>query len=258
MPNNDIIELKNWIMYPLKNKLSLAGIANNHPKLGRNIEIANTSAILSIEENKSFVMTCRTLNSVYKLSWKDANLDPRESLQDPTTLNCAETVRDKYILYTKLIRARYKELDELNIALRTYMNVITEGQKQYKEYIELQNKELINKASKYNKCIYMEVSSISKGNTIAFNIDGKTGVINPNGTGGYYVDAIEYKTENNQGIDVSLGYFVGKDCIDIHTISKNVDNLVIHNNRRADLVVNGSYQVRFDETIIIETSKIRG
>lgn len=258
MKHNNIIELKNWIMYPLRNKLSLAGIANDHPKLGKNIEIVNTSAILSIEENRSFVMTCRTLNSVYRIAWKDANLDPKESLQDPLMLNCAETVRDKYILYLKLVRARYKELDKLNMGLRTYMNVITEGQKQYKEYCELQNRELINKALKYNKCIYMEISSISKGNTIAFNIDGKTGIINPSGTGGYYVDAVEYKTEDNQDIDVSLGYFVGIDCIDIHTVSKNVDNIVIHNNKRIDLIVNGNYQVRFDETIVIEASKIRG
>ena len=253
-----IIELKNWIMFVRKDKLVLSGIADEHPKLGRNVELASTSAILSIEENRSFIMTCRTMNSVYKLDWRYANLTPREYLASPTTLVCAETVRDKYILYIKLIKARDRDINELNPAMQTYMKLIAEGKKQFDKLCELNNKNLINNALKYKNCIYLELSSISKGSPIAFNTEGKTGIINPSGNGGYYVDSVEYRTDDKSDIEVLFGYFVGHDCMDIHSVSKNIENIVIHNNKKADIIVNGSYKVRFNETILIESASIRG
>lgn len=258
MANNSIIELRNWTMYVIKNKLVLSGLADEHPKLGRNVELAKTSAVLSIEEDKSFIMTCRTLNSVYRLNWAYANLTPREFLSEPSTLECAETVRDKYITYLQLVKSKNKKIDELNAFLQSYMKVIAEGRKNLENYIDELDSQLVYNARKYNNCIYMSISSISKGNNIAYNIKGETGIINPSDNEGYYVSTVEYKKLEKSGLNIHLGYFIGDGCIDIYNISEDIENVVIHNNKKQELIVNGKYHIRFDETVVIESNKIRG
>lgn len=255
---NNTIELKNWIMYVIDDRLSLSGIAVDHPKLGRNIELAKTSKILSIEEDHSFVMTCRTLNSVYVLDWGLANLSPKEYLAEPQALNCPETVRDKYITYLQLVKSKDKNADDLNAFLQSYMKVITEGRKRLTKYFGDLDSNLLHNALKYNDCVYMNISSIGRGSNAAYNIGGKTGILKPSNNTGCYVDTIDYSSDENSGVDIQLGYFIGNSCIDLYNISKDIKNIVIHNDKRATVAINGSYQVRFDETIMIESEKIRG
>lgn len=251
---NKVINLTNWIMYSVRDMLVLGGIADEHPRLGKNIYLAHTSYILNIDETENHVLECKTLNSVYRCDWKFVNLSPELRLGSYRSLNCDKSVVDTYKLYLKLVKHRMEKQHEDDLQL--YYDLIAIGKKELLDRSELGERNLVDKASKYTDCVYMDVSTISHGNTLAFNIHGESGVIKSNVLPGDYVNTVSYRRGLESGLKVGMDYFVGSDSMDICFLTPEIKSVVLHNEKLIPIVINGKIMIQPDETKILDASTI--
>ena len=267
---SDIVNLREWgiiggffgIGY------MLTGIADHHPTLGDNAFVGHSSIIrgFKIENNIAVV---QTVNRIYHC--------PLEFLKPYNCLNRELDVEANtdmleifaYVAYTEVKKKLKEENKEVNIEnlsncdidenmLNRFLEIdelIKQGYIKLEQMKKEKDEYLISKAKEYENSLYIELSTISNGNDAAYHFGDLVGVISPFCHTGMFQDSILYMKD---GI-VDFRYWPYPSSMmdaEIYNWSNGLDNVVIKNCKKEEIVFNGQ-TISSGETVIIDKSNYR-
>ena len=253
------VQMANWSLYRYYNTelesytYNLSGEATGHPVLG-NTKVARTSYLVSasIEDN---ILYYETENTMYVCPLKymavpdyKTNLEQyiKEKHQHKFGVNTALDKLYNYYLKMGLSEEERKsaevEITPFDIELDSAIKI---GQEELKVNKEANKKRLLAEVAKRPGSLYMEVTSISSGSDIAYNIkaeDGEyhTGISNPYIHVGMFQDSILYGKDGMY----DFRYFPGYDSIQTYAWSDNIERVIVKNMKNRP--------IRFNDEIIHE------
>lgn len=231
--------MHNWYLMNVGNEYILRGDVKNHPKLGNARNILTSRFVGAILEDD--VLYYETLNTIYKCPLKYLNADYY-------TLNIKEynNVRKDIPL-----QSEFKQLNDLfNSILRISVkrgritltdfdkhlkDLVESGKKELIDLKELEKQHLIEEVSKYESSVYLELTSIHHGDNLAYNINGKIGIVEPQSHIGTFTDSILYCNDT-----VDFRYFIRSNGFEIYHWSDGIDKLVIKNLKGYGVYINST------------------
>lgn len=245
------INLVDWEIISGRDYLFLVGEADNHPKLGRKVRLSHTSPIIAVgnSENENELIF-ETENSKYICNWKFVRLGHRDFKLTKTKGVPGDVVYNKFIDVLNYINkfeieGNKEYIDEIT----KIIELSTIGKKELQEERILENKRLISEADKYSNCIYLEVSNISEGDTLAYNVRDEKGVIKPLLHVGMFQDSVLYMKDDL----VDFRYFPRGMGLEIYSWSDNIECLRVKNMKNYDITVDKQI-IRPGETVIIDNN----
>jgi len=267
-----IVNMTNWQLYVYDEHYTLSGTADNHPSLGKNTYVSRTSSLVSYTYEEE-ILTYETKNTVYVCPLKYMttkpyrNVVPRyieelasRSQKSDSPLDMIIEASARIAIIRELSKPKEKrcgwpEEDSFTIDdVEYYKNEFVEhilaiqelGQQEIIAADETINMKLIEAAKQHEDCVYIEVSNISSGSKLAYNIEGHTGVIEPGIHSGMFQDSILYMKYGNENDDFALDfrYFPKglEDIMETYSWSDNISRAVIKNEC--------SYQITFNHELI--------
>lgn len=227
-----IITLSKWNIHLYNDFVYLSGIADNHPKLGKNTYIAHTSGIQKVIAYSGQELRVETYNSVYICPYKYMNNKP-----------CKNKIENVDGIDTKLLEVISfinnfvdNKLDaDLKIKID---NLLKSGVEELRKNKNLEENRLKNIVKELDNSIYLEVSNINEGDTLAYNVNGEIGVIYPEIHVGMFQDSILYIEDYL----VDFRYFPKGTLMQIYSWSDNIEHLYIKNLK--------NYEIKVDKQII--------
>lgn len=267
-----IVNMTNWQLYVYEDHYSLSGTADNHPSLGKNTYVSRTSSMASYTyENE--VLTYETRNTIYTCPLKYMTPKPyrnvvpgylevlaKRSEKSNSPLDMIIEVAARIAIISELSKPRERRLgwpeedsftvDDANYFKNDFVEHVIDIQKKGQQEIiaadEAVNMALVEAAQQYDDCVYIEVSNVSSGSKLAYNIDGHTGVIEPSIHSGMFQDSILYMKYRSENDDFALDfrYFPRgiADVMETYSWSDNISQAVIKNDC--------SYRIEFNHELI--------
>ena len=242
--NKPIINMRNWAPYTEYGYFLLYGVADNHPRLGKNITVTSTSEALNVTLDND-ILKVETLNSIYICPLKFIKLQHTNKVGDIEIPKIESKVARFINAFNKLINT--EDYQGNDTYAKHIIKLIKLGKIELEQIEQDENTKLINEAIKYKQSLYLEISSISQGNDAAYHINGKTGVIKPNIHVGTFQDSILYLKHNL----VDFRYFPELNNMQIYSWSDNIENLVIKNNKGRFICVN-NIEIAPGQTMIVD------
>lgn len=227
-----LINMSNWKLHCCGTWFYLSGTADNHPKLGINARVVHTSEVLNgiVEGNEvEEVYRFTTHNSIYVCPLKYMSAEMTKMEMNLDALDNIELIKIAFKLNKKL---------EDTIENKKLHETLKRGQIELKHKQKLEENRLMELMHDKKNTIYLEVSSIGTGDTLAYNINDKIGIIKPSIHVGTFQDSILYMED---GL-VDFRYFPMMTAMEIYSWSDNIDKLLIKNMKQ--------YDIRVDEQII--------
>lgn len=227
-----LINMSNWKLHCCNTWFYLSGVADNHPKLGVNARVVHTSEVLNgTIENKDDgdVYKFTTHNSIYMCPLKYMSAEMNKMEMDLSAFDNVELL--------KIVFKLNKMFDD-PIEKQKLAEIIKRGQIELKHKQEAEENRLISLMKDKKNTVYLEVSSISTGDTLAYNIDNKIGIIKSSIHVGTFQDSILYMED---GL-VDFRYFPMMTAMEIYSWSDNIETVLIKNMKQ--------YDIRVDEQII--------
>ena len=255
-----IINLDRWGIYNHGNFFCAFGIADKHPKLGKNVIISHTSEILKVEEVED-AYKFETHNSIYVC--KLGNITSEIPYNMPKTKRKSKIalLYNKYYRYMMYRASKLSEEPISKYGIRLSNDEKQEFErilelsalcdKERKEKIKLHEDMLLKEASKYDNCIYIDLSSISRGSTAAFNINGKTGILNPVQHIGTFTDTVLYGNYLDKSEYIDFRYYVRTLGMETYCWTENIEKVIIHNSKEHEIRFNRNTCIAPNETVII-------
>lgn len=228
--------MTDWELYIYDNRYQLTGTAINHPRLGRWTYVSYTTTMVSHRFEKD-VLWYETENTMYICPLKYMTTKPYLSVVSEykdklmQQADNSDSELDKIIAASARIACE-KELDEA--FTDKIIRLQTEGQTEIKELRNQENNKLIEVAKQYEDCVYLEVTNIECGDTLAYHISGASGVIYPMLHSGMFQDSVLYmKYPNDKDSEGDFGvdfrYFPRWGGIETYSWSDNIKCAVIKN-----------------------------
>lgn len=255
-----VINLDKWGLMNCNNWFCAFGIADNHPKLGKNVEVSHTSEILNIEE-KEDTYYLETHNSIYVCKLGDISKESHYRLEKTESKSKVAKVYNKYYRYKiyNLSKESEEPISKYGIRLKDeeikeferILKLTAFCDKEREESIKLHEARLLEEASKYSDSIFIDLSSISRGSKLAFNIKGKTGIVNPSVHLGIFTDTVLYEKSEKEIGHISFRYYVGYKDLTPYSWSENIERIVIHNNKGTAITFGDKILIKPDETVEI-------
>lgn len=238
-----IINMANWMIHTYGNTVYLSGIADNHPKLGINIYVSHTSKIEEVISYDGDILKVKTHNSIYICPLKFLRKDFVNNKIDDVN----ELQPELYEVITIINELADKNID--NTRKQSILNMIELGEKELKHKKDTENNRLISIAKNEENSIYLELSSISSGNTLAYNISGEAGIIEPIVHVGMFQDSVLYMQD---GI-VDFRYFPKGTDLEIYSWSDNIEKVIVKNMKNYDIKVD-KQTIKAGETVQIDNN----
>lgn len=266
--NKATVNMTNWQLYVYDEQYSLSGYADNHPSLGKNTYVSKTSPMVSYTYEEE-VLTYETNNTIYVCPLKYMKTKPyknvvpryieelaKRSEKSDSPLDMIIEVSARIAIINEFSKSKgsrwnWPEKDSFTINnsenyrsdfVEYVMEISKNGQQEIIAANEAINMKLIELAKQYKDCIYIEVSNVSSGSKLAYNIDGHTGVIEPRVHVGMFQDSILYMKYSDEYDDIELDfrYFPRgiENVIETYSWSDNIILAVIKNDC--------SYGIEFD------------
>ncbi len=241
-----IVNMIEWELYVYDEIFYLSGVAESHPKLGKNAYVSYTSA-MQHTDFKDDVLTYETRNTIYICPLKYmtrypyGNVAPDYQEELTHRADCSENYLDQIIAATAKIALEVDQNDEY---VKHIMELQKQGEQEIKLKEEKENADLCDIAKKYEDCIYIEVSNIWKGDKLAYHLGDNVGVVLPDVHGGMYQDSVLYMKhglKNNNACQLDFRYFpqgLG-DSMETYSWSDNIKTAVIKNVGKNVLRFNG-------------------
>lgn len=233
----------NWELYVYKNCYNLSGTADDHPSLGRNTYISQTSTVVCYEL-KDDVLTYETQNTIYVCALKYINTKPYGNVvpkyKKELTHRADESDNCLDIIITALAKmATDNSLDDEFVC--HILELAEIGKKEMQEREEAQNRALFEIVKDYENCIYIEVSNIEEGDKLVYHIGDDFGTIMPQLHSGMFQDSVLYRDyEDNNRLD--FRYFPDIFGVSMRTYSwsDNIQLAVIKNCKQMPITFNGT------------------
>lgn len=254
-----IVVMQDWELYFYKDRYNLSGNADDHPKLGKNAYVRHTSRLVDYRLEDD-ILTYETRNTIYRCPLKYMSNRPYRGVnveyknQLINRVNDKSTILDRIIAVTVLISMenvdenhKSEELRKESYKKDELFDHITslqiEGQREIEERENNLKEHLIKMAKNYEDCIYIEMSNISSGDTLAYNISGCTGIIEPYVHVGMFQDSVLYMQyqEEEDVPNIDFRYFPKgfSDVMETYDWSDNILNVVIRNDCTFAIRFNG-------------------
>ncbi len=255
------VVMRNWELYFYGGKYNLSGFADEHYRLGKRVHITYTTSVVDykLEDN---VLIYETENTIYRCPLKYmtnypyGNVVTEYKKQLVKRINEKSNILDRIIAVAALIALKNDEKD-LESEKRTikadctvnqlFEHITTLQVDGFREMVDMENQfheHLITMAKKYEDCVYMELSNINRGDKLAYNIGGCTGIIKPLVHVGMFQDSVLYmqyhQDEKTPGLDFRYfpkGLFL--DTVETYSWSDNILNVVIKNDTTHIIYFNG-------------------
>lgn len=232
-----IVHMSNWVVEWSDGEYNLCGRADNHPKLGKNVYIAITSKMQSsmLTDEESFVYETR--NTIYICPLKFMKVNNTfdcyaDGYVDRLINGCQEDTDINKVIKLQVAIYNGDMSDEYTIRV---LELTKAGKIELIENKQREERRLVDCIIDSENTIYWEVSTISSGDTIAFNIDGVIGVLEAYIHTGMVQDSILY-SDINTGID--FRYFPKGDSITTYAWSDNIDEVHIKNCKHYNIYFN--------------------
>ena len=261
-----IVYMANWVLHFYKGEYNLSGTADHHPHIGRNAYVSYTSSLIE----HSFcddVLKYETENTVYVCPLKYMAVAPYRRLAKDALVEHMHLVADPDDILKRIVVASAqmsviaikKENRDTSPADPWYPKIIMEldddfvndeflnkllslqiiGQKELREMQEKEENRLVGLACRYEDCIYLEVSNIESGDTLAYHLGEYTGVIKPYLHVGTFQDSVLYmkNAETDDSCSLDFRYFPRND-IETYSWSDNIKYAVIKNTLEKEIIFN--------------------
>lgn len=240
-----VVTMSEWELSVYNETYNLSGIADMHPRLGRNSYVRRTSYL----KNYSFendVLTYETRNTIYQcpLKYMDtesySNVVPEYMEKLVHRDEVSDNVLDKIISAAAKI-AMGKNLDDEFAA--HILKLTEDGKKEIETKKKADDDRMIEIARKYEDCVYIEVSSVNDGDKLAYHLGDACGTVEPSLHTGMFQDSVLYMKYRTKEDDTALDfrYFprgMGN-CMDTYSWSDNIKLAVIKNTRDFGIEFNG-------------------
>lgn len=251
------VTMRNWQVYVYDGQYNLSGTADEHPRLGKNTYVAQTSSLLvsSVEDD---VLIYETRNTIYLCPLKYMTLRPYGNvipkyLEELTHLGeHSEEVVDKVISAAARI-ALNREEDAADPMVQKIRALQETGQEEIRVKKEQDDRSLMEIAGQYEDCIYIEVSSISHGNTLAYHLGDLTGTVEPTVHIGMFQDSVFY-TDSASKMDFRYFPKGFGNTMETYAWSVNIKRAVIKNQKSQTLYFNGE-EIAPGETKVFEQKR---
>lgn len=256
-----IINLDRWgLLNHDDNFFCAFGIADRHPRLGKNAVISHTSEIINVEEIED-AYKFETHNSIYVC--KFGNISDRRPYNLSRTKRRTKIalVYNKYYKYMMYLTSKLSEEHISKCEIKINDEEIQEFErileltalcdKEREKKVKLHEDMLLEEASKYDNCIFIDLSSISQGSPAAFNINGKTGILNPVQHIGTFTDTVLYINSNNKDEYIDFRYYVRPLGLETYSWTENIERVVIHNSKEYAIRFNTETCIEPDKTVVI-------
>lgn len=260
-----VINLDKWGLLNCDKFFCAFGIADNHPKLGKDVTVSHTSEILNIEE-KDDTYYFETHNSIYVCRLGNISKETHFRLEKTNSRSKIASVYSKYYRYKMYNVARDKNEPISKYGIRLKDEEIKEFErileltalcdKEREEKIKFHEAKLIEEASKYSDCIFIDLSSISRGSKAAFNINGRTGIINPCVHLGMFTDTVLYRNTEKMDDYIDFRYYVKYSGLETYSWTENIKRVIIHNNKGRAIYFNDKIVIEPDETVEITRESV--
>ncbi|MCH5267744.1 MAG: hypothetical protein J1E62_05305 [Lachnospiraceae bacterium] len=189
-----IVNMSIWRVSKRERGYKLSGIADHHPKLGRNVYVAGTSTLkkYSFEED---VLTYETRNTIYKcpLKYMETELGFGEIMHYDE--NQVKKYEESDSMLDKIMAASVRILtgNESDSDFAKYILKLAEaGKAELEAAKKADDERLINIAKNYENCVYLEVSNIDCGDKLAYHLGDECGVVEPILHSGMFQDSVLY------------------------------------------------------------------
>lgn len=255
-----VINLDKWGLLNYGSCFCAFGIADNHPRLGKNVTISHTSEILKVNETAD-AYEFETHNSVYVCKLGNICDDIPYEFNKTNSKSKVAKVYNKYYRYMLYKLAKHSEESTSKYGIRLKEEETNEFErllelkalcdKEREEQIKLHEAKLLEEAVKYENCIFIDLSSISQGSKAAFNINGRTGIINPSQHIGMFTDTVLYINSDNKDDYIDFRYYVRFLGLETYSWTDNIEHVVIHNSKGSTISFNRGIKIEPDETIVI-------
>lgn len=232
-----VVNMYGWVLHVHKERYDLSGTADNHPRLGRNAYVYQTSALqkFSFEEDE---LICETANTIYKCPLKYMHTKPYANLIPEYVEEWVERDKVSDSILDKIIAASAKltkGVDLDNEFVAHILEVTKNGKLEIEAMIKADDDRMIKIAKEYDDCIYIEASNINGGDKLAYHLGNECGTVEPDIHVGTYQDSILYMKHRKSEKDAALDfrYFPLEDgtCIETYSWSDNIKQAVIKNTR---------------------------
>lgn len=264
-----VVNMTGWSLYVYNEHYSLSGTADNHPRLGKNTYVGSTSSMVAYKYEDD-ILTYETMNTIYMCPLKYMSIHPYGNVVTEYKVELAKRTEKYDTILDKLIEvaARLSLLwDFENPEYCTWQelkdgdNIITaeslkndfllyviklqeQGQQEIEAYNDAVNAGLIEKALKYDDCIYIEMSDVLNGSRLAYHLGKYTGVVDSYVHSGMFQDSVLYtKYEyEDDGCALDFRYFPkgNGDVIETYSWSDNIMQAVIMNDCSYAFTFNGT------------------
>lgn len=278
-----VVHMTDWCLYVYAGMYNLSGVADTHPRLGKNTYVVYTSSLEKYDYNEDMLFY-ETRNTIYICPLKYMSVAPyhnvtteyKAKLSQLDEMSCnildkiiAATARlnvlaDKYIEETKATSLwvhKPGRWDEVGVYTKDIENELDRkivelrevGGKEIAEEKERENKRRLDIVKQYEDSIYIEMSHPKSGDTLAYHLGKELGIVEPQVHVGTFQDSVLYIKSKTADEPCSMdfryfskGWFVA-DELETYCWSDNIKQVVIKNVHDIVLTFNG-YKINPGET----------
>jgi len=252
------VNMTNWELFVYEENYSLSGVADDHPHLGKEAYVYQTSGMKSFSFEND-VLVFETENTEYICPLKYMSLYPYRGVADEYIEEL--THRDENsdspldIIIAATAKLSVEEYGEKTFQGDEFLSKIKKlqekGQAELKKMQEAEKQRLAEIVSKYHEAVYIEMSNIGGGNTLAYNLGGYTGIVKPQIHGGMFQDSVLYMkcARDEDPCALDFRYFPRGfgNSAETYSWSDNIERAVIKNDG-ADIISFNNTMIQPGET----------
>lgn len=227
-----IVNMSNWELNIYDNEYSIEGVADYHPRLGKDAYISYTTKVEKCYLDED-ILGYETKNTIYLCPLKYMSTNPYGSVVTSSKEELMKRADESEFLLDKIIAASaYIAMDkaEENEFAKHIVKLQKVGQEELKNKENEENKRLIEIVKGYEDAVYIEVSQISTGSVMAYHIGDCVGVVQPEIHAGMVQNSILYLKQIKEDCTLDFRYFPsGNLTMETYSWSDTIKSVVIRN-----------------------------
>lgn len=236
-----IVNMSNWELNIYDNEYNIEGVADYHPRLGKDAYISYTTKVEKCYLDED-ILGYETKNTIYLCPLKYMSTKPYGNVMTSDKEEMMKRADASDFLLDRIIAASvYIAMDkaEENEFAKHIVELQKVGQEELKDREKRENERLIEFVKGYEDAVYIEVTQVSTGSVMAYHIGDCVGVIQPEIHAGMIQDSILYVKKIKEDCTLDFRYFPnGNLTMETYSWSDTIKNVVIRNVKKDTIKFN--------------------